>query len=306
MRNSVLCNALTSILIAVGALAASRANSRDLFVNNLAGDDLLDGGSPESRGSGRGPVQTLKQALWLAVGGDHISLANTGTPYRESVTLFGPKHSGIATRPFVIDGNGAILDGSAPIDIDAWRHDHDDVFRVRPERMAYQQLFLDGRPAARRNLASTLAAPPELQPLEWALYDGEIYFRVEQGRLPEQYKPSDARLTVALTLYKVEYVTIANLVVQGYQLDGINIQDCRAPCVITQCTARGNGRSGVAVCGASQATIDACLAGNNGQSQLHLEGPSTTRVENCNLLPNTGPKWLKEGGSRLWVDGAAE
>ncbi len=294
---------LTAILLGLFSFGAPDARARDLFVNNLAGDDLLDGGAPESHSSGRGPVQTLRQAIWLAGPGDHISLTNTGTPYRESVTLFGGKHSGISDRPFVIDGNGAILDGSAPIAVDDWRHDHDDVFRVRPERMAFQQLFLDGRPAVRRNLASTLAGPPELQPLEWSLYDGEIYFRVEPGRLPDQYKPSDARLTVALTLYKVEYVTIANLVVQGYQLDGINMQDVRSPCVITQCTARGNGRSGIAVCGASQATIDACLLGNNGQSQLHLEGPSETRVENCNILSNTGPKWLKEAGSKLFVDG---
>jgi parallel beta-helix repeat protein len=297
---------LATFLLAFGLLVARDAKGRDLFVNNLGGDDLLDGGSPESQGSGRGPVQTLRQALWIAAAGDHISLTNTGTPYRESVTLFGPKHSGIAARPFVIDGNGAILDGSAPIAVDDWRHDHDDVFRMRPERMAYQQLFLDGRPAVRRNLVSALAGLPDLQPLEWALFDGEIYFRVESGRLPDQYKPSDARLTVGLTLYKVEYVTIANLIVQGYQLDGINMQDTRSPCVVTHCTARGNGRSGIAICGASQATIDSCLLGNNGQSQLHLEGPSQTRIENCNILPNTGPKWLRETGSRLWVDGTGQ
>ena len=81
-----------------------RAAARDLYVNNLAGDDLLDGGSPTGRGSGRGPVQTLRQALWLANTGDHIALANTGTPYRESVTLFGNKHSGFTDRPFIIDG----------------------------------------------------------------------------------------------------------------------------------------------------------------------------------------------------------
>src|SRR6266446_3430618 len=133
---------LVVIFLTLNVLASREAAGRDLFVNNLAGDDLLDGGTPQSMGAGRGPVQTLRQALWLANAGDHISLTNTGTPYRESVTLFGDKHSGVSTRPFVIDGNGAILDGSAPIPVDAWQHDHDDVFRYRPKRMAYQQLFL--------------------------------------------------------------------------------------------------------------------------------------------------------------------
>jgi hypothetical protein len=276
-----------------------RAHARDLYVNNLAGEDLLDGGSPTGRGSGRGPVQTLRQALWIANTGDHIVLANTGTPYRESVTLFGDKHSGFADRPFIIDGQGAVLDGSSPVPPDAWQHYRDNVFRFRPERMAYQQLFLDGRPAARRSPATAL------DPLEWALYEGQIYFRVEEGRLPDQYNPSDAGLTVGITLYKVEHVAIANLFVQGYQLDGINLQDVRSPCALTQISARGNGRSGIAVCGASKATIEACLAGNNGQSQLHLEGPSETHVENCDLIEKTGPKWLKAADSRLFVDGKA-
>jgi hypothetical protein len=300
---------LTVVLLLVSSAAlpgsplVHRAIARDLYVNNLAGDDLLDGGSPTGRGSGRGPVQTLRQALWLANTGDHVVMANTGTPYRESVTLFGDKHSGFTERPFIIDGQGAVLDGSMAVPPGAWQHYRDDVFRFRPERMAYQQLFLDGRPAARRSPASTLGGLPALDPLDWALYDGQIYFRVEEGRLPEQYNPSDAYLTVGITLYKVEHVAIANLFVQGFQLDGINLQDVRSPCTLTEISARGNGRSGIAVCGASRATIEACLAGNNGQSQLHLEGPSETHVENCDLIEKTGPKWLKAVDSRLLVDG---
>jgi hypothetical protein len=292
-------------LAAFGLVIANEAAARDLFVNNLAGDDLLDGGSPTGTEAGRGPVQTLRQALWLANTGDHISLANTGQAYHESVTLFGDKNSGYRSRPFIVDGNGATLDGSRAVPADAWKHDHDDVFRFRPERMAYQQLFLDGRPAARRNLASTTGGRPELKPLEWAMSGGQIYFRVEPGRLPDQFNPSDANLTVGLTLYKVEHVAIANLFVQGFQLDGINLQDVRSPCTLTQISARGNGRSGIAVCGASRATIEACLAGNNGQSQLHLEGPSETHVETCDLVPNTGPKWIRPVDSRLFVDGKA-
>ena len=138
--------------------------------------------------------------------------------------------------------------------------------------------------------------------MEWALFDGQIYFRVEQGRLPDLYNPSDASLTVGLTLYKVENVAIGNLFVQGYQLDGINLQDVRYPCTLTQISARGNGRSGIAVCGASRASIEACLAGNNGASQLHLEGPSETHVENCDLIPEHGPE-MDQGGHEPIVRG---
>ena len=66
-----------------------------------------------------------------------------------------------------------------------------------------------------------------MKPLQWTLNEGWIYFCVEPDRLPEHYQLSYARLQVGLTLYKVEQVAITNLVVQGFELDGINCQDVR-------------------------------------------------------------------------------
>ncbi len=275
--------------------------ARDLFVNNVAGNDLFNGDWADGRGAGSGPVRTLRQALWLARTGDRISLANTGEPYRESVTLFGDRNSGGATRPFIIDGNGAVLDGTVAVPDDAWQFDHGNVFRFRPERMAYQQLYINGKPAARRKPAEPQGPPPDLKPQEWALVGGEIYFCPEPGKLPQFYRPRCAGLTVGLSLVKVQHVAIGNLIVQGFQLDGINLQDARSPVTLLQISARGNGRSGIAVCGSSRPAIEACLVGGNGESQLHLEGPSETHVENCDLLADTAPKWLKLPGSALYL-----
>src|SRR5271165_4116863 len=94
--------AVLTILLA----AENYAAAHDLFVNNVAGDDLSDARWPESRGPRSGPVKTLRQAIWLADSGDRITLANTGVPYRESVTLFGERDSGGAVQPFTIDGSG--------------------------------------------------------------------------------------------------------------------------------------------------------------------------------------------------------
>jgi hypothetical protein len=280
---------------------AGGAAAHDLFVNNLAGDDLFDGRWPDGRGAGSGPVKTLRQAIWLADTGDQITLANTGVPYHESVTLFGDRNSGGAVKPFTIDGSGAVLDGTVAIPDDEWHFDHGNVFRYRPERMAYQQLYIGGKPAVRR-VAGADGAVPDLKPLEWALVAGQIYFCPEPTKMPQAYQARCAGLTVGITLYKVQNVSITNLIVQGYQLDGINLQDAREPISLTQLTARGNGRSGIAVCGASGATIEACLAGGNGESQLHIEGPSHTQIISCDLLSDTGPKWLKAKDSSLLLN----
>jgi hypothetical protein len=294
---------LAALALACGSLLAARpALARDLFVDNVAGDDLFDGGAARNVGHGIGPVRTLAKALRLAEASDRIVLANTGQPYHESVSLVGSRHSGTPRRPFVIQGNGAVLDGSRPVDRHRWEHVADDVYRFRPERLHFQQLFVHGRPAVRRPLDQFSWRRPELEVGEWLLDGRHLYFRTESGQIPDAHQPRYAAFTVGLTLYKVEHVVIEDLVVQGFQLDGINVHDSRGPCILVGLTCRGNGRSGIAVCGASQAVIEACLIGDNGQCQVWLEGPSETLIENCEVLPESGPRWLIDG-ARLTVDG---
>src|SRR5262245_14341022 len=134
------------VLVAIGSTAAAR----NLYVNNVSGDDLLDGLTSEHIGPSHGPNQTIWRALRSARAGDRIVLAKTEEPYRESISLVGSRHSGHELRPFVIDGNGAILDGSRPVPFDAWQHYRDDIFRFQPERMDFQQLFHNGAPLVRR------------------------------------------------------------------------------------------------------------------------------------------------------------
>ena len=72
---------------------ASAGAGRDIFVNNLGGDDRFTGREPRSLAVGEGPVQTFSKALRLACGGDRIVLAATEKPYRESVSVSGMRLS---------------------------------------------------------------------------------------------------------------------------------------------------------------------------------------------------------------------
>jgi len=280
-------------------LAAFPAVARDVFLNNRAGDDHFDGRFEMGQGGVSGPVQSFAKALRIADSGDRIIVANTGEPYRESVSLSGLKHSGFTFKPLVIDGNGATLDGSAPAE--GWQPVAGDVLRFRPELMAFGALFAHGQPLARASAGLPSEGIPALKPLQWTLREGWIYFRVEPDRLPDYYQLTYARLQVGLTLYKVEQVAITNLVVQGFELDGINCQDVRTT-TLDHITARWNGRSGIAVCGASHAVLDGCLVEGNGQSQLHIEGTSEVGATGCELVPKSAPNWLLLGG-RLMIDG---
>ena len=142
---------------------------------------------------------------------------------------------------------------------------------------------------------------PKLEELEWCLFEGYIYFRTEKGRLVHQYDTSYAAKRVGITLYEVRNVVIDGLVVQGFQLDGINAADSVFNATLVGIVSQGNGRSGISVNGSSRVLIEACLVGHNGEAQVRTEGYSKTRISNCNLLENPAPKVLKKGGSVEFV-----
>jgi hypothetical protein len=281
---------------------AAPALARDIFVNNHGGDDRSIGAS-ETPVAQLGPVHSIRKALLLAQPGDRILLTNSGEPYREMISLSTGRHSGFSTsQPLVIDGRGAVLDGSAPIAAASWENFFGPVFRFRPPRMSYQQLFLDDRPLVRRHREPGTAELPQLEPLEWALVDGWIYFRAADGKLPGDYALACCALQTGITLYHVHDVVIANLTVQGFQLDGINAFDGTRDCRLTQVVARGNGRSGVTASGCAQLEILGSVIGDNGWAQLHVDAVALAAVRNTQLLPNTAPEIVRHGG-RVFVDG---
>jgi hypothetical protein len=283
-------------------LLTAPAAGRDIHVDNLAGDDSFTGQNLQYTPDLSGPVRTIAKALRLARSGDRIVLAKTEQPYREGISLVGSRHSGLLDRPFVIEGNGAILDGSAPIPPDAWEHHRGAVFRFRPPRTGFQQLFIDDRPAVRAPVSRFAEVPPKLEALEWCLHEGQIYFRVAADKLPKDYRLTCAQQQTGITLFHVRQVAIANLTVQGFRVDGISASNSARDVYLSGVTARGNGRSGITVGGASTMELDGCVVGNNGQAQLLTLPYSETSVRNSQLFANTAPARVDQGG-RVYING---
>lgn len=292
---------LRSITILSFVIALTQSGlAADIYVNNVSGDDRLNGSVPTTRTQGSGPLRTIATALKIAQKGDRVILENTGEPYRESITLQGARNSGYETRPFELVGNGAIIDGSVPVPSRAWRHVKGELFRFQPRLTSFQQFFLDDLPVDRLNV-STDQPLPTLKPLQWCLYEREIYFRTEPGRLPQEYNLTYADQRVGITLYEVRHIVISNLIVQGCQIDGINAHDGVFNATIVDTICRGNGRSGISVGGASRVRIEKCAIGDNGKAQVRTEGYCKTWLLDCNLIDNTAPK-LKRDGGQVFVE----
>jgi len=288
-------------LFTLALFAGQLASAATIYVDNVGGDDLLDGVQP-ARTGGSGPVRSLRKALKICHAGDRILLANSGQPYRETISLSAAEHCGTALSPFILDGQGAVLDGTEAVPGDAWENQRGPVFRFRPPHSTYQQLFLDGKPAVERKLLPGQTRLPELEPLQWYRRGADLYFCVEADKLPRSYNLACSQRQTGITLYHVHDVLISNLVVQGFRLDGININDGVRNCEVVDVTSRGNGRSGVTVSGSSKARIEGCLIGDNGEEQILLEGVSTTIVDKCQLIANTGPAITNRGAKLITED----
>ncbi len=289
------------ILLAVAGMVgfSQAAAAATIYVNNVLGDDLHEGTQPQSSGAD-GPLRTLRKALRISQAGDRIVLAPTGEPYRESIGLSAARHCGNTISPFIIDGQGAVLEGAEPVPYTAWENVGGAIFRFQPSRISYQQLFLDGKPAIERKIASGETRLPDLQPREWYRRGAYIYFCVEADKLPYDYNLSCSARQTGITLYHVHDVVIMNLVVQGFRLDGVNVNDGVLDSEVLDITSRGNGRSGITVAGSSKVRIEGCLVGDNREQQLLVEGTSATLVEHCELLADAAPA-VTNRGARLTI-----
>jgi hypothetical protein len=280
------------LVMVIAPLSATLA--RDIFVDNRLGDDRRTGGAPESTGEVVGPCRSIAKALRVARPGDRIVLASTGEPYREAISIQGPRHSGSDRFPLVILGNGATLDGSIPLAEAEWEYVGRHTFRTRPPHMSYQQLFLAGEPAVRQQPAE--GKPIELAELAWCLVEGWIYFRVEEGKLPAAYELACCGGQVGITLYEVHDVIVQDLTIRGFWLDGVNCHDNVRRTDLVRITANANGRSGISIGGASRVRVDTCSAAGNGAAQIRTEGYCIAELLDNKLDAASAPAVVRDGG----------
>ncbi|MFN0021860.1 MAG: right-handed parallel beta-helix repeat-containing protein [Pirellulaceae bacterium] len=280
------CLVLATVTTALG---------RDIFVDNLGGDDRNNGETLTPQGKSNGPCKSITKALRLVKSGDRIIIiAHPGEPYRESIAVQSGFSSGRAGAPAEIVGNGAVLDGTMSLIASEWDYEGSDLFSIRPRLMAHQQLFLGDKPAKRVQVKDGIR--PKLEPWEWCLFEGKIYLRCEPGRIPASYNPACCGLQTGITLYEVHDLVISNLTVRGFQLDGVNAHDTARRIDIVNVTSVDNGRSGFSIGGASRVRLDDCQAAGNGKSQVRTEGYSITQILGGKLDETTAPAVVSDGG----------
>lgn len=300
------------------------AFGRNIYVDNMHGNDSFLGHNTRAVDE-NGPVRTISRALELARQSDCIILANNTEPYRESVLLSGENHSGIPNLPFRIEGNGATLDGTEKIPPEHWNAlGTRGIFVFRPQYIGFQNLFYRGKPVKRldtthvHDVNSLMAL--DWKPMRWCLYDGEIYFlprepymvRDDAKFLPYDDSEAAKKRAYALTctrkqhgisLFQVHNIEINNLIIQGFQNDGI-VASCMAQSVqLNNVTCRGNARAGIMNGTGSSLWLKGCVLGNNQYAQLVTEENSMTSIFSSDLISYPAPAWVEVGdGGTVYRD----
>ncbi len=104
-------------LLLLCLLPTTPAPATDFYVDNVLGNDKLDGMSPTVDGQ-TGPFASIASAVALVKPGDTVHLASTGRAYRQSLVINGLQ--GEVDRPIVFDGHGAWLTGADHLSPEQW------------------------------------------------------------------------------------------------------------------------------------------------------------------------------------------
>ena len=259
-------------MVLTGFLSTSNLEAKTIYVDNVQGDDIYDGGAKEPSSTSTGPVRSIGKALRLARFGDTISIANNGVPYVESLSLVGMKHSGDKYLPFTIEGNGALVQGSQPVHPLAWELVGATLWKITPRLKSHAMLLSDGKQLPEIKPSNTTTMIPEIPAGSWASWQGSIYY---QARPKEDVRTIPFEIPVyrvGLSLYRTCHVRISNLQFQHFQLDGILLFDQNEEVFLDRMISTQNGRAGLTVSGTSKATISQSQIEQNRDEQIRVRG----------------------------------
>jgi len=207
------------------------------YVNNRIGNNENDGLSPKA------PVATIAKAIQLSQTSDTLELSNTGIAYREPM-LF-RRLGGQPDRPFLVEGNGAVLSGLKSIDPAQWQNVEENLYVLQLEKSPYGNPYLVSR-SKRVGQAKSLESLDAEQHF-WDRGANKVYFHCAAGKQPIDYQLEATLTTSGFTLGSASYIVCRNLICEHFSNDGFNIHgDCRG-IRLENVIARHNGDDGISI-----------------------------------------------------------
>lgn len=215
------------LVLCLLTISAGRGVARDWYVDNLLGAD-------DSPGTVEAPLQTPNAAVGRAVPGDTIHLVPNPEPYRQMVVFH--NKSGEPGNPITIDGHGATLSGSEPLDPATWELVQGGLYRsttlqpANPAVIGRYYFIFDGiinrMGRSSKGPRAAYSKPEDLQPGEWTwVADEEAFYVRTPGDRPlaECDIAAPMRANGVALSGKCEHLVIRNLTATHVWNDGFNI-----------------------------------------------------------------------------------
>lgn len=267
-------------IVLVGLLAFAGVSSAETYyVNNLNGRDFNDGLVAIPVNSISGPLKTIRRALELVNSGDTIILANTGTPYYESLSFVGTRRGGVKSFPLTLIGNGAILSGLRGLPKDSWQKAGEGLWRVSFTRKGSYALLRDGllmKEHRADDPATILDSLPEGQ---WCAHRGSVYYRQEGVIDPSLERIDYAADEMGVTFYQTDHVRIQDLTIQHFRVDGLNAHNMSRGIILDNVISRENGRAGLAIGGTSAVQTIGGRFEANGRHAVLITGKGSLEAD---------------------------
>ncbi len=225
----------TRLTALAALLLANPAAADTWFINNKTGSDASNGRRAKTA------FATIAKAVAAAKTSDTLVLANTGAHYREPIRLRGL--GGTSARPFVIEGNGAVITGLKPLLPERWERREDGLFFYPVANKPYGNPFLVSRGSRLPHAESADA----IERGQFLWDNAGILFRPEAGKAIADYELEATLIVSGLAVSSASYITCRNLVSEYHSNDGFNVHgDCRG-IVCENIVGRHNGDDGFSV-----------------------------------------------------------
>lgn len=295
--------------------------SADLYVNQKSGDDKLSGLAATASGAD-GPFRSIAVAVRNASPGDTIHLPS-GTHH--DAVKFRDK-AGAPGQPIVLDGHGATLTGSAPLDPADWEALGDGLFRstvflwkdgillkdkpgeFNNPRINRFFLIWNGKinrmGRCSKGYCPPLPSPADLKSGEWTYVEVEkaFYLRLAAGSNLNQEKIEYPRMLDGVAIGgSCSNLLVRNLTVTHFLNDGFGIKDSARAIVFENIRAIECGDDGMSAHNEAQIEVSDFKAEGNGTGITHVHNSRSVN-RRVSLLGNGVNLRIDDAGMHVFQD----
>lgn len=279
------------ILIAL-LLVSGIVSGRDIYVNNIAGDDANSGDSESVA------IRTIAKAQVMLNAGDTIHLCKTGQVYRE---VFGfSKLTGKPDAYVTVDGHGATVSGSDKIIDSEWElvspglyknNTIYDKFKFNKEIIWRFFFVFDDKMnrmgTCMKGKSIPLKAPGDLQEKEWTFVTEEkaFYLKIDPVKKLSDYNIEIPVRSNGVSIHNdTDYLIVRNLTATHVYNDGYGLSGEGRNILLENIQSIDCGDDGISAHGNSGAKIKGFHSNGNGTGICDT-GNSDTRYEDV-LIEN--------------------